>query len=61
MYGNYIELKIGADPGGPQGPGPLLTLCFDAPKLKIFGPVFHFSKIFLPHFARHIIFMICCF
>ena len=29
----------GADPGGgPRGPGPPLTLGFEAPKLSIFGP-----------------------
>ena len=29
----------GADPGGgPGGPGPRLTLGFEAPKLSIFGP-----------------------
>ena len=28
----------GADPGGPRGPGPPLTLGFEAQKLSIFGP-----------------------
>ena len=32
-------LQAGADPGGgPGGPGPPLTLGFEAPKLSIFGP-----------------------
>ena len=35
-------LTAGADPGGPQGPGPPLTLGFEAPKLNIFGPYFIF-------------------
>ena len=34
-----IYLIPGADPGGgPGGPGPPLTLGFEAPKLSIFGP-----------------------
>ena len=39
-----IEMKIwqgtwnGGSRGGPGGPGPSLTLGFEAPKLSIFGP-----------------------
>ena len=34
-----IFVNTGADPGGgPGGPGPPLTLGFEAPKLSIFGP-----------------------
>ena len=38
--GQYSSIsKTGADPGGgPGGPGPPLTLGFEAPKLSIFGP-----------------------
>ena len=32
----------GADPGGPGGPGPSLTLGFEAPKLSNFGPYLTF-------------------
>ena len=38
VHVNVIE-SSGADPGGgPRGPGPLLTLGFEAPKLSISGP-----------------------
>ena len=34
-----LMIVAGADPGGgPGGPGPPLTLGFEAPKLSIFGP-----------------------
>ena len=37
---HYSTVMSGADPvaGGPGGPGPPLTLGFEAPKLSIFGP-----------------------
>ena len=54
--------------GGPRGPGPTLTLGFEAPKLSIFAllcSAYYFfnmllfkssnSKIFQPRFARHMI------
>ena len=47
--------------GGPGGPGPPLTLGFEAPKLSIFGPYLIFPYFFLPRFAWHIISLICCF
>ena len=35
----HLVVYPGADPGGgPGGPGPPLTLGFEAPKLSIFGP-----------------------
>ena len=46
---------------GARGPGPPLTLDFEAPKLSIFGPYLIFHNFFLPRFARHIISLICCF
>ena len=39
--------ETGADPGGgPGGPGPPLTLGFEAPKLSIFGPYLIFPQFF---------------
>ena len=46
---------------GPGGPGPPLTLGFEAPKLSFFGPYLIFHNFFLPRLARHIISFICCF
>ena len=52
-----IQVRI---QGGPRGPGPPLTLGFEAPKLRIFGPYLIFPQFFLPRFTRHIISLICC-
>ena len=49
----YRQVRI---QGGPRGPGPPLTLGFEAPKLSIFGPYLNFSIIFfLPRFTRQIL------
>ena len=33
-----MELQVRIQGGGPGGPGPPLTLGFEAQKLRIFGP-----------------------